>query len=69
MMKDLALDLMDEDEEPEQLITTPRVKDHKSITRMEMELTTPRVKDHKSISKSQYIPSKTISLTNPEHHY
>jgi hypothetical protein len=50
-MKGLELDLGDADEPQEQLLTTPRVKDHKSI------------------SKSQYIPSKTISLTNPEQHY
>jgi hypothetical protein len=42
-MKNLALDLGALDE-PEQLLTTPRVMDSKSI------------------SKSEYIPSKTVSL-------
>jgi len=42
-MKNLALDLGALDE-PEQLLTTPRVTDSKSI------------------SKSEYIPSKTVSL-------
>ena len=44
-MKNLQIDLDDLDE-PEQLLTTPRVMDQKSI------------------SKSEYIPSKSVSLSN-----
>lgn len=50
-MQDLDMDIMNDEDPHEQLLTTPRVMDHKSI------------------SKSEYTPSKSISLTNPENNY
>lgn len=62
-MPNLQIDIDDEDEK---LLTTPRVGDnHIILKHQEEDLVTPRVQDHKSISKSEYIPSKTVSLINP----